>query len=461
MLHEHGSNNPNGVTSNGDRYAMHPYFIFKDLVTIFAFFLVLSVLVFFYPNLLGLQKRGRPNVILLIVNITYICAICWKNIINYNYIKLLYLIKIHNKTVIVRGLFIINILRKYIIVNINPVIVKYYYEIFNQQITKILNNLSNFCINSVYLNYNDYCLLLVGISETLRTQKNNIIKFCSPASVALRPLGVTSKGIKFIKSNNINHNNNLISDNHNKEISLKFKQWFAGLTDGVGYIYVNKKGYVGFELTLPSHDEKVIRIIQNKFSGNVHARGGLKAVRYRTQRQDVIYKIIQCLNGFVINNIRLVQLHKACLALNIPIKDPIVPDINSAYISGLLDSDGCINIYKLNYQDKFRFQLTISISNKSRSNIEFLLNVIGGNIYFDKSFNGHYIWKANSKILHLNLYNYFFKFPPKTIKSHRTFLIKEFHELNNRKVYLDNNKSSINYKTWNNFINRWDNKILY
>ncbi|KAL0953080.1 hypothetical protein HGRIS_005418 [Hohenbuehelia grisea] len=28
-LHTHGSNNPNGVTSNGDRYAFHPYFIFK------------------------------------------------------------------------------------------------------------------------------------------------------------------------------------------------------------------------------------------------------------------------------------------------------------------------------------------------------------------------------------------------------------------------------------------------
>jgi hypothetical protein len=214
LLHEHGSNNPNGVTSNGDRYAMHPYFIFKDLVTIFAFFLVLSVLVFFYPNLLGLQTRGRPNVILIIVNITYICAICWKNIINSKYQKLLYLIKIHNKTVIVSGLFIIIILRKYIIVNINPVIVKYYYEIFNQQITKILNNFSNFSINFLYFNYNDryhdsgYCLLLVGISETLRTHKNNIIK----------------PQIKVIKSNNINHHNNLIFDNHNKEISLKFKQ---------------------------------------------------------------------------------------------------------------------------------------------------------------------------------------------------------------------------------------------
>lgn len=53
VLHVHGSNNPNGVTSNGDRFAMHPYFIFKDLVTILFFFLALSVIVFFYPNLLG------------------------------------------------------------------------------------------------------------------------------------------------------------------------------------------------------------------------------------------------------------------------------------------------------------------------------------------------------------------------------------------------------------------------
>lgn len=59
-LHEHGSNNPNGVTSHGDRLAMHPYFIFKDLVTIFAFFLVLSVIVFFYPNLLGHSDNYIP-----------------------------------------------------------------------------------------------------------------------------------------------------------------------------------------------------------------------------------------------------------------------------------------------------------------------------------------------------------------------------------------------------------------
>jgi len=59
-LHTHGSNNPNGLSSNGDRYPMHPYFTFKDLVTIFLFFLALSVIVFFYPNLLGHSDNYIP-----------------------------------------------------------------------------------------------------------------------------------------------------------------------------------------------------------------------------------------------------------------------------------------------------------------------------------------------------------------------------------------------------------------
>ena len=52
-LHTHGSNNPNGISGNGDRYPMHPYFTFKDLVTLFLFFLVLSIMVFYYPNNMG------------------------------------------------------------------------------------------------------------------------------------------------------------------------------------------------------------------------------------------------------------------------------------------------------------------------------------------------------------------------------------------------------------------------
>jgi quinol-cytochrome oxidoreductase complex cytochrome b subunit len=173
-LHIHGSGNPNGVASSGDRYAMYPYFIFKDLVTIFAFFLVLSIFVFYYPNALG--QNWWPYIMLLKFYIIFTCAICWKYILYYytsfnascssqqvfvNLIKLYYIkiitfklniinisfyliiniVKIYNKTIYVSGYSIINFIRKFIIYTFNPDIVKYYYKIYNQQITKVINYL--------------------------------------------------------------------------------------------------------------------------------------------------------------------------------------------------------------------------------------------------------------------------------------------------------------------------------
>ena len=48
-----GSGNPLGISGNYDRLPFAPYFIFKDLITIFLFFIVLSGFVFFMPNALG------------------------------------------------------------------------------------------------------------------------------------------------------------------------------------------------------------------------------------------------------------------------------------------------------------------------------------------------------------------------------------------------------------------------
>ena len=48
-----GSGNPLGISGNYDRLPFAPYFIFKDLITIFIFILILSVFVFFMPNVLG------------------------------------------------------------------------------------------------------------------------------------------------------------------------------------------------------------------------------------------------------------------------------------------------------------------------------------------------------------------------------------------------------------------------
>ena len=54
VLHDTaGSSNPLGVSGNYDRVTFAPYFLFKDLITIFIFIFVLSLFVFFMPNYLG------------------------------------------------------------------------------------------------------------------------------------------------------------------------------------------------------------------------------------------------------------------------------------------------------------------------------------------------------------------------------------------------------------------------
>jgi ubiquinol-cytochrome c reductase cytochrome b subunit len=53
-LHETaGSSNPLGISGNYDRLPFAPYFVFKDLITIFMFMFGLSIFVFFMPNVLG------------------------------------------------------------------------------------------------------------------------------------------------------------------------------------------------------------------------------------------------------------------------------------------------------------------------------------------------------------------------------------------------------------------------
>jgi quinol-cytochrome oxidoreductase complex cytochrome b subunit len=52
-LHISGSSNPLGTTGNGDRIPFHPYFSFKDLVTVILLLVAFSVVIFYAPDKLG------------------------------------------------------------------------------------------------------------------------------------------------------------------------------------------------------------------------------------------------------------------------------------------------------------------------------------------------------------------------------------------------------------------------
>nr|YP_009388923.1 cytochrome b [Aeluroscalabotes felinus]BAX77935.1 cytochrome b [Aeluroscalabotes felinus] len=51
FLHETGSNNPTGLSSNTDKIPFHPYFSMKDLLGSLLLLLLLLLVTFFYPNM--------------------------------------------------------------------------------------------------------------------------------------------------------------------------------------------------------------------------------------------------------------------------------------------------------------------------------------------------------------------------------------------------------------------------
>nr|AGK29795.1 cytochrome b [Hemitrygon bennettii] len=60
FLHETGSNNPTGLTSNTDKIPFHPYFTYKDLMGFFILLFLLTLLALFTPNLLNDAENFIP-----------------------------------------------------------------------------------------------------------------------------------------------------------------------------------------------------------------------------------------------------------------------------------------------------------------------------------------------------------------------------------------------------------------
>lgn len=60
FLHETGSSNPTGITSDTDKIPFHPYYTIKDILGILLLILILIVLVLFTPDLLGDPDNYTP-----------------------------------------------------------------------------------------------------------------------------------------------------------------------------------------------------------------------------------------------------------------------------------------------------------------------------------------------------------------------------------------------------------------
>jgi ubiquinol-cytochrome c reductase cytochrome b subunit len=264
--------------------------------------------------------------------------------------------------------------------------------------------------------------------------------------------------------------------------SQKWNQWFAGLIDGDGYFYINKKMEISFELTSHISDARIVYDIKNQLkAGSVKLRSGSNSIRYRVKQRAIILDIVHRVNGKIRNFTRCDQLKKVCQLLNttyIP-PSPLVAETDS-YLAGLFDADGTITISvsrtsiddsqkskvsgqidRLTNSRGFN-QLGLKITSVNDSDLNFIVPSYGfGKIYVEPSplKNGKitkpkYHWTITSYAEIVLFYEYLKKFRLRSVKMHRIRLSLHYFHYKKLKYHLKD-ENTVQYKIWSKFCNSW------
>lgn len=231
-----------------------------------------------------------------------------------------------------------------------------------------------------------------------------------------------------------------------------FAEWLAGVIDGDGSLQLSKEGYTSLEITIGSEDLSLLEYIKDKLGGSIKSRSGAKAYRYRLHNKEGMIKLTHLINGRIRHSSRLVQLHRVCQNLDIPVVEPTFIDSNSAWFAGFFDADGTITFsWPCRARKKGLPQLSVRVTNKLLQDVKLYKDVFAGNIYFDSSQNGYYQWSVQSRSDVIRVSEYFKSFC-RSNKSNRFSMVDKYFELRDMKAF---EPDSINYDKWLTFKQEW------
>lgn len=227
-----------------------------------------------------------------------------------------------------------------------------------------------------------------------------------------------------------------------------FAEWLAGVIDGDGSLQLSKQGYTSLEITMGSEDLLLLEYIKQNLGGSIKSRAGVKAYRYRLHNREGMIKLINLINGHIRHSARLVQLHRICQKLDIPVVEPININSSSAWFGGFFDADGTITFSLKNNVP----QLSIRVTNKLLQDVESYKVIFGGYIYFDSSQNGYYQWSVQSRADITRVLDYF-KSHCRSNKSKRFFLVDEYFRLRDLGAFKSD---SALCNEWLAFKEKWE-----
>ena len=163
-----------------------------------------------------------------------------------------------------------------------------------------------------------------------------------------------------------------------------------------------------------------------------------------------IQYVIKDVNGLIKNPVRYAQFKKVCELYSIETISPISLTYNSAYLSGLFDSDGSV------YYNKQSMQVFITVSQKGRELLDILVPVYGGVVRPSNKNATAFKWTVSKKQDILNLIdNYFHWNSCVSAKNKKFGMVKQFYYLSSIGA-LKAPEDSVLGVSFKQFVDRWE-----
>lgn len=237
--------------------------------------------------------------------------------------------------------------------------------------------------------------------------------------------------VKIFKKN-LSAGKDLICTSETIRTNSNFDFWLAGLIDGDGCISISKAGHISCDIVLHKKEVSALYWIKSILGGSVSQKTD-NSYRWRLHNKAGITNLINRINGKLLTEGKKLKLGAVCELYNLEVKETSADLSTNSWFSGFFDAEGTIN-----YHTK-RNQPNISVSQKTRGVLDIINSFFGGNVYFDKSWEGFTLYISKTSDIK-NLLEYFEKFKVKN-KHLDLFYLKKLMNMKTLKYHLPSSEN--------------------
>lgn len=227
--------------------------------------------------------------------------------------------------------------------------------------------------------------------------------------------------------------------------SIDFVQWFVGFSEGDGsFVVATTRKSLSFVITQSTEDIQILYLIQKTLNIGKVIQQGPTTSRFVVQDRRGLELIISLLNGRIVFPSRQQQFERFVSAYNQKYKTNIqyiqnqpIPSSTNAWLSGLIDAEGCFTCTFLNNSKAYRFRFFVTQKYQiNRPILESFIQLFPKGKIYNHSVPDVYDFILNGIKPCSQIFFYIEKYPLKTKKSRSYFKWKELFGLICTKQHL-------------------------